>query len=86
MLCELRTRWHKLSLESGQEWQFTLRGQELTWFGQWGTTPLVDLNPQPRQSAGYDGLEAWESWLERTILDAAARFLNPRAAPERLPA
>jgi hypothetical protein len=59
-----------------------LRGAQLTRFGKWGTTSLVDLNPQPRQlPLGYDGLEAWEAWLERTDPDAAARYLNRRVGP-----
>ena len=83
VVCEVRTRWHKLSLELAEEWQFNLLGEKLTWFGHWGSTPLVDLNPEPRQlPLGYDDLEAWEGWLERTNPEAAARYLNPRGADE----
>ena len=83
LLCDVRTRWHTLSLELGEEWQINLRGNKVTWFGQWAQPRLLDLNPEPRQLAlGYDGLEAWEAWLEQTDPDAAARYLTPRAAAQ----
>lgn len=79
LLCDVRTRWHMLSLELGEEWQINMRGDKVTWFGQWSAPRLRDLNPEPRQLAlGYDGLEAWEAWLEQTDPAAAARYLNPR--------
>jgi hypothetical protein len=75
LACEVRTRWHTLSTEIAEEWRFELSGDELTWW----TYRLVDLDPRPRRlPLGYDGLEAWEVWLERTDPDAAARHLNPR--------
>ena len=83
LLCEVRTLWHTLSLELGEEWQINLRGNKVTWFGQWAAPRLRDLNPQPRQLPfGYDDLEAWEAWLEQTDPGAAARYLIPRAAPQ----
>jgi hypothetical protein len=75
LACEVRTRWHTLSMEIAEEWRFELSGDDLT---RW-TYRLVDLDPRPRRlPLGYDGLEAWEAWLERTDPDAAARHLNPR--------
>ena len=75
LACEVRTRWHTLSMEITEEWRFELSGDELT---RW-TYRLVDLDPRSRRlPLGYDGLEAWEVWLERTDPDAAARHLNPR--------
>jgi hypothetical protein len=83
LLCDVRTLWHTLSLELGEEWQINLRGDKVTWFGQWAAPRLRDLNPQPRQlPLGYDGLEAWEAWLQQTDPAAAARYFIPRAAPE----
>jgi hypothetical protein len=81
--CDVRARWHKLSLEVVEGWNFEFDGTELL---RWGLskpmtlTDILDLNPPNRSlPLGYDGLLAWEEWLEANHPDAAARYLNPRA-------
>ena len=73
--CEMATRWHGLSLEITEVWSYEFHGARV---GHWGFT-LLDLNPPDRAlPLGYDGLEAWEAWLQATHPESAARYLNPR--------
>ena len=81
--CEVRARWHKLSLEVVEGWNFEFDGTEML---RWGLsqpmtlTDILDLNPPDRSlPLGYDGLLAWEEWLEANHPEDAARYLNPRA-------
>lgn len=81
--CKVRARWHKLSLEVVEGWNFEFDGTELL---RWGLskpmtlTDILDLNPPKRSlPLGYDGLLAWEEWLEANHPEGAARYLNPRA-------
>ena len=82
--CEVATRWHTLSMEIIDVWSFELRGAELLYWGSFsgyihGDLALIDLDPTDRTlPLGYDGLEAWEAWLQANHPDEAARFLNPR--------
>ena len=47
---------------------------------------LLDLNPAERVlPLGYDGLEAWEAWLETHDPLSADRYLNPRVPPSEDP-
>ena len=76
--CEMRTRWHSLSLEITELWSYELHG---TGVGHWEFA-FLDLNPGERAlPLGYDGIWAWEAWLEATDQEAAARYLNPREEP-----
>jgi hypothetical protein len=80
--CDVATRWHSLSLELTEGWVFEFRGTEL---GNWGFV-LLDLNPDERTlPLGYDGLEAWEAWLEANDPVSADRYLNPRVRPSDVP-
>lgn len=73
--CEVAIRWHGLSMEITELWSYEFHGAGV---GHWGFG-LLDLNPPDRElSLGYDGLEAWEAWLEATDAMAAARYLNAR--------
>jgi hypothetical protein len=82
--CEVRARWHNLSLEIIEGWNFEFEGTRLL---AWGlsrpftrSSELVDLNPPDRTlPLGYDGLLAWEEWLKANHPEAATRYLNPRA-------
>jgi hypothetical protein len=76
--CDVATRWHSLSLELTEGWVFEFRGNELD---NWGFV-LLDLNPDERTlPLGYDGLEAWEAWLQANDPLSADRYLNPRVRP-----
>lgn len=73
--CEVATRWHGLSLEITELWSYEFHGPGV---GHWGFE-LLDLNPPDRElPLGYDGLDAWEAWLEANHPASAARYLNPR--------
>jgi hypothetical protein len=81
--CEVRARWHNLSLEIIEGWNFEFDGTELL---AWNLSrpftlyELLELNPPDRTlPLGYDGLEAWEEWLKTNRPEAAARYLNPRS-------
>jgi hypothetical protein len=84
--CEVATRWHTLSMELTEGWYFELRDTELLWWNSLSCCRndlrLLDLNPPDRiLPLGYDGLEAWEAWLQAEHPEDAARFLNPREGP-----
>lgn len=73
--CDVATRWHRLSMEITEQWIYAFHGAGL---GHWGFA-LLDLNPRGRAlPLGYDGLEAWEAWLQETDPGAAGRYLRPR--------
>lgn len=80
--CDVATRWHGLSLELTEGWVYEFRGTQLD---NWGFV-LLDLNPDERTlPLGYDGLEAWEAWLEVNDPLSADRYLNPRVRPSDVP-
>lgn len=80
--CEVSARWHNLSLEIIEGWNFEFYGTELLAWGlsrPFTLNELLELNPPDRTlPLGYDGLEAWEEWLKANHPEAAARYLNPR--------
>ena len=80
--CEVRARWHNLSLEIIEGWNFEFDGTELLSWGlgrPFTLYELLELNPPDRiLPLGYDGLLAWEEWLKANHPEAAARYLNPR--------
>jgi hypothetical protein len=78
VLCDVAARWHTLSLELTEGWVYEFKGTQLD---NWGFV-LRDLNPNERTlPLGYDGLEAWEAWLEANDPLSADRYLNPRVRP-----
>jgi hypothetical protein len=83
--CEVATRWHTLSMEITEDWYFELRDTDLLWWNSLSCCRdlnLLDLDPPDRiLPLGYDGLEAWEAWLQVEHPEDAARFLNPREGP-----
>jgi len=79
--CDVATRWQSLSLELTEGWVYEFRGTQLD---NWGFV-LLDLNPDERTlPLGYDGLEAWEAWLEANEPLSADRYLNPRVRPSEV--
>jgi hypothetical protein len=73
--CAVNSRWPALSLEIGEWWNFEFRGTEILWWSQ----TVRDATPADRAlPLGLDGLLEWETWLESTDPNAAARLLNPR--------
>jgi hypothetical protein len=75
--CEVATRWHSLSMEITERWNYEFHGSGL---GHWGFD-LLDLNPRERAlPLGYDGLEAWEAWLQKNDPASAARYLRTRGS------
>lgn len=73
--CEVTTRWHTLSMEITEQWEYEFSGDLLR---SWRHQPL-DLDPQDRSlPLGFSGLEQWETWLQANRPDDAARYLSPR--------
>lgn len=59
--CQARARWQNLQLEIAETWVFFFEGSELGSFG----TLSDDLNPVERaMPLDFEGLEAWETWLQ----------------------
>jgi hypothetical protein len=84
--CVVATRWHTLSMEIHEGWSFEFGGSGLLWWnsavGPNSVLEHLNLDPPRRElPLGYDGLEAWEAWLEDHHPDDAARYLNPRQMP-----
>jgi hypothetical protein len=81
--CAVATRWHTLSMEITEDWYFELDGPALMYWDSIGccgrVVDLIDLNPPERTlPLGFDGLEAWEIWLQTNDPDEAARLVIPR--------
>jgi hypothetical protein len=75
--CDVATRWHSLSMEITERWNYEFYGPGVY---HWGLD-LLDLNPRERVlPLGYDGLEAWEAWLQATDPVSASRYLRPRGS------
>jgi hypothetical protein len=69
--CDVTTRWHVMQVEIGEEWTFEFDGPEVTRLEM----ALVEPNPTNRTlPLGYDDLASWESWLEETYPEQAARL------------
>jgi hypothetical protein len=81
-VCQVRTRWHALSLEVTEEWSYEFDGTTLL---TWGRTALLDINTPGRTlPLGVDGLLDWERWLKANRPEDAGRYLSPRwTGPKR---
>jgi hypothetical protein len=72
--CDVTTRWLTLQVEMGELWTFAFGGTT-------GLTRLemdrIDPNPANRTlPLGLDDLAAWETWLNETDPERAARLLS----------
>jgi hypothetical protein len=84
--CAVATRWHTLSMEIHEGWSFEFGDTGLLWWNSSGGPASLlhqlDLDPDPRElPLGFDGLEAWERWLQTNHPEDAARYLNSRQVP-----
>jgi hypothetical protein len=69
--CDVTTRWHVMQVEIGEEWTFEFDGPEVTRLEM----ARVESSPTNRTlPLGYDDLASWESWLEETHPEQAARL------------
>lgn len=69
--CDVTTRWHVMQVEIGEQWTFELDGPEVT------RLEMARVEPSPTNRTlplGYDDLASWESWLEETHPEQAARL------------
>lgn len=69
--CDVTTRWHVLQVEIGEEWTFEFDGPQVT------RLEMARVQPSPTNRTlplGYDDLASWESWLEETHPEQAARL------------
>jgi hypothetical protein len=69
--CDVTTRWHVMQVEIGEEWTFEIEGPEVT------RLEMARVEPSPTNRTlplGYDDLASWESWLEETHPEQAARL------------
>jgi hypothetical protein len=80
--CAVKSRWFGLSLEIDEWWNYEFSGTDVLWWGQ----TVRDATPADRELAlSLVGLLQWETWLETTDPQAAARLLNPRVYPITVP-
>jgi hypothetical protein len=69
--CDVTTRWHVMQVEIGEEWTFEFDGPRVTRLEM----ARVELDPPNRTlPLGYDDLASWQSWLEETHPELAARL------------
>lgn len=69
--CDVSTLWHVMQVEIGEEWTFELDGPQVT------RLEMARVEPSPTNRTlplGYDDLASWESWLEETHPELAARL------------
>jgi hypothetical protein len=69
--CDVTTRWHVMQVEIGEEWTFEFDGLEVT------RLEMARVEPNPTNRTlplGYHDLASWESWLEETHPEQAARL------------
>lgn len=69
--CDVTTRWRVLQVEIGEEWTFEFHGPRVT------RLEMARVEPSPASRTlplGYDDLASWESWLEETHPELAARL------------
>lgn len=71
--CAVATRWHVLQVEIAEEWVFAYDGIRLA---SLETIRLDQDPPDRRLPLGYGDLKSWESWLEATHPEQAARLLG----------
>lgn len=70
--CVLRARWHTLSAEAVEEWNFVFNGDLI----QTLTITRVDLDPGDRiLPLGLGELDAWEDWLQMSDPATADRLI-----------
>lgn len=70
--CAVATRWHTLQVEIAEEWVFAFDRTRLT---SLETIRLDQDPPDRRLPLRYGDLKSWESWVEATHPDQAARLL-----------
>ena len=69
--CDVTTRWHVMQVEIGETWSFELDGPQVVRLEM----DRVERSPTNRTlPLGYDDLASWESWLEETDPELAARL------------
>jgi hypothetical protein len=69
--CDVTTRWHVMQVEIGEEWTFEIDGPQVT------RLEMARVEPSPTNRTlplGYHDLASWESWLEETHPELAARL------------
>jgi hypothetical protein len=69
--CDVSTLWHVMQVEIGEEWTFEFDGPDVT------RLEMARVEPSPANRTlplGYDDLASWESWLEGTHPELAARL------------
>jgi len=69
--CDVTTLWHVMQVEIGEEWTFEFDGPQVT------RLEMARVEPSPTNRTlplGYDDLASWESWLEETHPEQAARL------------
>jgi hypothetical protein len=69
--CDVTTRWHVMQVEIGEEWTFEIDGPHVT------RLEMARVEPSPTNRTlplGYHDLASWESWLEETHPELAARL------------
>jgi hypothetical protein len=69
--CDVATRWHVMQVEIGEEWTFEIDGPQVT------RLEMARVDPSPTNRTlplGYADLASWESWLEETHPEQAARL------------
>lgn len=69
--CDVTTRWRVLQVEIGEEWTFEFHGPRVT------RLEMARVEPSPTNRTlplGYHDLASWESWLEETHPELAARL------------
>ena len=70
--CAVRTRWHVLQVEIGEEWTFDFDEHRVRRL----VMTRVDSDPSNRLlPLGLDDLEHWEAWLNETHPEQAASLL-----------
>ena len=71
--CSVLTRWRTLQVEMVEEWSFDFNGTRVA------SLEMLRLDRSPPGRTlplAYDDLQSWETWLEETHPDQAARFLG----------
>jgi hypothetical protein len=73
VICPVRTRWHVLQVEIGEEWTFDFYGDRVR---RLNTMARVDPDPSDRLlPLGLSDLERWATWLRDTHPEQADRLL-----------
>ena len=70
--CGVRTRWHVLQIEIGEQWTFDFEGTRVR------RLVMARVDPDPSNRVlplGLGDLERWEAWLSETHPEKADRLL-----------